>query len=127
TCQRRQYTQICHITTGKQQGFIATGKSCEFFFQLMMWSTMAGNQMGSSAAHTILVSPALKHLHHFGMIGKTQVIIGAKGNADLLIYPYLHALRTVEDTALAIKMRLPTLGQSLLKKCFQRHKSGARV
>ena len=68
-----------------------------------MRTAMATDQMRCSRTHAILLRTLLQGGNQLRMIGKTEVIIAAKGQVGFAIYCDMYALRRFQHAACALQ------------------------
>jgi len=100
TQERSDHTHIGHVTTGKHQCPAAPGKGSQFFFQGMVGSAVATDQVRGATAGTKVIQACMKGLDDIRMTGQPKVIIAAKTGDMLAIQDNFRALGGVQRPSL---------------------------
>ena len=98
--QRAQHADIGHIAGAEQQSGWHAYKIGKLFFQRVMITVMAGDEVGSAAAHTGIARRLLHRRNQFRAIGQTKIIVAAEGKILVLICSNLLRLRRIQQSSL---------------------------
>src|SRR5690606_4799957 len=93
--------QVGHVAGGKQQRAWAPGELGQRLLQLVVRGAVADHQVRGAATDAPSFRAVAQGGDHLGMVGQTQVVVGAEGQQRLAVDLYIRALRAGQQRALA--------------------------
>ena len=103
---------IGHIAIAEQQRPWTPGELGQGFFQFVMGSAVADDQMRRTTAYTPARGAGLPGFDHLRVIGQAQIVVIAEGEQRLAVDHHLRPLRALQQRALAIQIIGTANGQT---------------